>query len=252
MQDDDISARDFGAAFKGFLEQAATGVPVEEPALRPAASVSTSARTRPRSRLSAGSSTPSTVRTSRSRSTRSSTVRIESAEALGFSAQYSGFRATSITELIAQPKPGLFGEGGRAGGPGGVRERRSWRGKRRSRASRTALLLVDDRERPARARDLERTGPAESSPAKIELQAMAREREHADGFLAELKAEVRRLNVYRGRVITLGTAHAFGGVDDSLPSAAQDRARADHPPARCARAGRGSLDRVRPARRPAA
>ena len=31
MPNDDLSAREFGAAFKGFLEQAANGVPVEEP-----------------------------------------------------------------------------------------------------------------------------------------------------------------------------------------------------------------------------
>ena len=31
MQTDELSARNFGAAFKGFLEQAATGAPTEEP-----------------------------------------------------------------------------------------------------------------------------------------------------------------------------------------------------------------------------
>ena len=31
MDEQQVSARDFGAAFKGFLEQAATGVPPEEP-----------------------------------------------------------------------------------------------------------------------------------------------------------------------------------------------------------------------------
>ena len=37
MTDEQLSAQDFGAAFKGFLEQAATGVPDEESIFAPAA-----------------------------------------------------------------------------------------------------------------------------------------------------------------------------------------------------------------------
>ena len=49
MEDEQLSARDFGAAFKGFLEQVSTGVPGEEPIFARRCA-STSAPTRPRSR----------------------------------------------------------------------------------------------------------------------------------------------------------------------------------------------------------
>ena len=50
MTNDDLSARAFGASFKDFLEQAATGVPAEELGLLGAAPRSISASIRPGSR----------------------------------------------------------------------------------------------------------------------------------------------------------------------------------------------------------
>src|SRR5262245_17295940 len=116
MENEDLSARDFGAAFKGFLEQAATGVPVEEPvfAQRVRAHLGTDpaaleivnrkfdALDRPNVQVALDAYLEGEGR---------------SAEILGFTAPYAGFRATSITELIAPGSPSLFADRGVQPGP---------------------------------------------------------------------------------------------------------------------------------------
>jgi hypothetical protein len=108
MPDDDLSARAFGPAFKRFLEQSVTGMPVEDSPLD----------LRVRDHVGADPSTLETV--SRSfRLTDRPNVQVgldaylagegRSAEAFGFVSRHSSIRGTSLSELVARSRPALFG-----------------------------------------------------------------------------------------------------------------------------------------------
>jgi hypothetical protein len=217
MENEDLSARGFGAAFKGFLEQAATGVPVEEPVFAQ----------RIREHLGTDPATLEIVNRSFDALDRPNVqVALDaylegegrSAEILGFNAPYGGFHATSITQLIAQASPSLFGERGVQPGPVEYVDVDLGAGKTLSCLG-EALLLVATENGPLVM--LVSSGEDRGmGPAKIELQAMAAERGLADRFLVELRAEVRRRNVYRGRVMSLEQNH-FGPVFTSTDCARQ-------------------------------
>src|SRR5262245_673972 len=201
MDDGQLSAREFGAAFKGFLEQAATGVPAEE---------SVFAR-RLREHLGVDPSELEVVTQTFDVADRPNLqVALDayleaegrSAEVVGIAAPYSGLHGASITELIAPTSGGLFGGGGRFG-EGPVEYVHVDLGEGRSlMCIDGALALLRDDDGPLA---LLISSGQENTPrgASIELQATAPERERAERFLADLRADVRRRNVYRGRVISV-------------------------------------------------
>jgi hypothetical protein len=220
---DDLSARDFGAAFKGFLEQAATGVEAEEPIF---------AR-RLRQHLGVDPSTLEIVSRGFEAVDRPNLqVALDAylagegrgAETIGFVSPYAGFRSTSITELIAQPRAGFFSDGaGVQEGPVEYAEVELGEGRSLTCID-SALLLVATRDGPLA---LLISSGQEQMPfrGRIELQAMAPERELAESFLTELKAETRARNVYRGRVISL-EQESFGSLKikfHELPSVDRER-----------------------------
>src|SRR6185503_18458617 len=116
MPNVDLSAREFGAAFKGFLEQAANGAPAEEPIF---------AR-RIREHLGADPTTLEIVGQTLELTERpnlqvalDSYLEVDgrSAERLGFVAE--SFVAMSITTLISPGKTGIWGGGTVNEGPVG-------------------------------------------------------------------------------------------------------------------------------------
>jgi hypothetical protein len=208
MTDDALSAREFGTAFKGFLEQASAGMPDSEPlfaqrlrehlghdpATLPVVGQGFDPTDRPNLQVALDGYLGADGR---------------SAETLGFAAPYGGFRGATFTDLIASRGSGLFGESHVAEGP--VAYTHVDLGEGRSiTCIESALLLVTTEHGPLA---LLVSSGNEHSPrgAQIEVQAMAPEREAAERVLAELRSEARRRNVYRGRVISLEQQH-FGGV----------------------------------------
>jgi cell division protease FtsH len=197
MPDDDLSARAFGPAFKGFLEQAANGVPAEEPIF---------AR-RIREHLGADPTTLEIVGqtlevTERPNLQLALDSYLEedgrSAERLGFVAE--SFVAMSLTMLIARGKTGLWGGGSVGEGPVGYAHVDVGEGKLLACID-SALLLLTTESGPRVL--LVSKDPQQTRGGNIELQAMAPEREPAERLLADLRVEMRRRNVYRARAISL-------------------------------------------------
>jgi hypothetical protein len=97
-----LSARDFGAAFKNFLEEAAAGLPAQEPDLAP----------RIRAHLGA-EPTSLPVVTRQFEMTDRPNVQValdaltsakgRSVEMVGISSAYLGFEGTSISRLVSRP-----------------------------------------------------------------------------------------------------------------------------------------------------
>jgi hypothetical protein len=195
-----LSARDFGTAFKGFLEQASSGVPEQEafferrlrehlggdPAKLPVVSRSFEGNDRPNVQVALDGFVEQDGR---------------SAETIGFIPPHSGFRATTMTDLAARRGSSLFGGAHVAEGPVGYVDVDLGDGRSLTCLD-SALLLVTTEHGPLALLVSSRN---ENGPygGKIELHAMAPALENAERLLADLKAEARRRNVYRGRVISL-------------------------------------------------
>jgi hypothetical protein len=208
MVDESLSARDFGAAFKGFLEQASAGVRDEEPVF---------AR-RLREHIGADPATLPIVTQEFAVTDRPNVQAALDAylehegrrgEVRGFMSPYAGFRGASITDLIAQRGSGFFGQSGAGEGP--IEYVHVDLGEGRSiTCVDSAMVFITSESGPLA---LLISSGQEQGPfrGKIRLQAMAADRAVAEGFLAELRLEARRRNVYRGRVISL-EHEQFGSV----------------------------------------
>jgi hypothetical protein len=200
VEEQPLSARDFGAAFKGFLEQAVTDAPPEEPVfvrrLRehlgvdpgglPIVGQDFDSTDRPNIQVSLDAFIEPETR---------------EAELIGFVSPYAGFQPTTLSVLLAPTPAGLMGGPSLDLGP--VKYVDVDLGDDRVMTCiESALLLVQTESGPLAV--LVATGQ-EHGPygGKIIVQAMAPERLVADRFLAELRTEIRRRNVYRGRVVSL-------------------------------------------------
>jgi ATPase family associated with various cellular activities (AAA)/AAA+ lid domain len=196
MDEQPISAREFGAAFKGFLEQAAEG-PREEPPFL----------VRIREHLAADPSALSVV-TQEFESTEHANVQVgldavldETAEILGFASAHAGYFQVSLAALLAPQGAGLMSGPGVDLGPvqyvdvdlgaeGTITCLQSGLVLARRESGPIVILVAVGAEYGPRA-------------GKIAVEALAPAREEAERFLADLRSEIRRRNVFRGRVISL-------------------------------------------------
>jgi hypothetical protein len=195
-----LSAREFGAAFKGFLEQAVTEAPEEGSIfLR-----------RIREHLGVDPTSLAVVGQD-FEGTDHPNVQValeaylepdtRSVELLGFASPFAGYQPVTLAMLLATPRSGPMAGPSIELGP--VEYVDVEIGSDQTLACLdSALLLVTTESGPLAV--LVATG-AEYGPhgGKVIVQALAVERETADRFLAGLRAEVRRRNVFRGQVISL-------------------------------------------------
>jgi hypothetical protein len=195
-----LSAREFGAAFKGFLEQAVTDGPEDDPPFV----------VRIREHLGAEPSALSVV-SQEFESTDHANVQVGldalldadggTAEILGIASPAAGYMPVTLASLLAPRGGGLMaGPSMDLGpvqyvdvdlGPGGTLT-----------CLQSGLLLARRESGPLVV--LVATG-AEYGPraGKVGVEALAPAREDAERFLADLRGEIRRRNVFRGRVISL-------------------------------------------------
>ena len=200
MDEQPLSARDFGAAFKGFLEQAVTDAPGEMP--RFADRIREHLGTDPGSLSIVGQDFESTdhanVQVALDAYLEPDT---RSAELLGITSPHAGYQALTLAVLLAPRGSGLMA--GPSVDVGPVQYVDVDLGQEGVLTCiESGLLLVTTESGP---RVLLVAAGAEYSPrgGKIVVQALAPERETAERFLADLRTEIRRRNVFRGRVISL-------------------------------------------------
>jgi hypothetical protein len=195
-----LSAREFGAAFKGFLEQAVTEAPEERSIfLR-----------RIRDHLGVDPTSLAVV-SQEFENTDHPNVQLaldaclepetRSVELLGFASPFAGYQPMTLAMLLATPRGGPMAGPSIDLGPVQYVEVEIGSGQVLA-CIESALLLVRTESGPLVV--LLATG-AEYGPrsGKVIVQALSPERETSDRFLAELRTEIRRRNVFRGQVISL-------------------------------------------------
>ena len=199
MHDDELSPRAFGASFRTFLEQAATGVPAEDSVFSE----------RLRAHLGVDPAGLEIVTHSFSQVDRPNVqVALDaylegdgrSAEALGFLVPNASFRAVMLTDLILRSRPGFFGGASVQIGPVG-HVHVDVGGGRTLTCIETGLLLLTTEHGPV-ALLVSGDQQAISGERKIRLQAIAAERATSEQVLADIDAERRKRSVFRGRTIS--------------------------------------------------
>ncbi|HEX4521828.1 MAG TPA: AAA family ATPase [Gaiellaceae bacterium] len=221
MNEKQLSAQDFGPAFKAFLEQAASGVERQEapfvetirdhlgvdprelevvtqslePTERPNLQVALDAYLEPGGR---------------------------SARIIGI-VPPNGSGGVTITELISRRRGGFYGDSSIQIGP--VEHVRIDLGEGTTLTCiHTALLLVESERGPVVV--LIANGRLQGIVReRIEVQAMAPDREAAEAVLTDLRQEMRRRNVYRGRAISLEKTNYSGTKVNfhSIPTIERDQ-----------------------------
>ncbi|HEX8134704.1 MAG TPA: ATP-binding protein, partial [Actinomycetes bacterium] len=197
------SAREFGAAFKSFLEQSVGEAPATESAFA----------ARIRAHLDADPATLPIV-SDIHEVTDQPNLQLamddwlggpgRSSEALGVSSEYKRIGGLGLGDLLA-PAGGLLRAGPAVGPVEWVTVRLD--GDRTVTCLQFGLLLVTDGE--DRFVLLVR-GPSDYGvERRVQVEVMAADRERARRLLAELRAGMAARNVYRGRVISL-LAHRYG------------------------------------------
>jgi hypothetical protein len=194
-----ISAKDFGASFKGFLDQMSTAAPVEEPIFR----------RRLRNHFDCEPNELPTLSEkfpAHDHANLHAALEAEFASA-GCSVATFGvtnphpYMSATLSMLAAPRKAGLMGNEGPVEGP----------------VEYTNITLDDDRvvacvqsglflvKRGGEPLAVLMSGPAkEFHPmAQVSIQVMAPSREGAERFLAGLRTAMRKRNVYRGHVLSL-------------------------------------------------
>jgi hypothetical protein len=222
MDEQPLSAREFGTAFKGFLEQAVSDAPVEappflalirehlgaEPGTLPVVSQDFEGTERPNLQVALDAYLEPESRT---------------AELVGVSSPLAGYQAIKLSMLLSPSRGGLMGRPEPEIGPVEYVDVDLGEGRVMTCID-SALLLVSTEAGPFAA--LVSTGPDHGPySGKLALQAIAGERESADRFLAEIRTEMRRRNVYRGRVVSLERPD-FGPLRvrfHDLPTIARER-----------------------------
>jgi hypothetical protein len=195
-----ITAGEFGAAFKGFLEQAAAQAPIEdpffvrrlselfgrEPNAFPVVSQEFPVRDHPNVQRSLDGYLEREGR---------------HAEFIGVASAHKRFNGLAFSELVSrQGRPGLMGDSSPTPGP--VEYADIGLGEDETvTCVRSGLALIENRDE--RLAVLISSSDSGLNRGQIRVEAMAPEREQAEGFLAELRRGVRERNVYRGRVVSL-------------------------------------------------
>jgi hypothetical protein len=195
-----ISAGEFGAAFKGFLEQAAAQAPLEDPYFVgrlkelfgrepygfPVVSHDFQLRDHPNLQRSLDAYLERDGR---------------SAELVGVTTGAKRYNGIALSELVARPRrAGLMGDGSPTPGP--IEYVDITLGESETvTCIRSGVMLITDGERRLAA--LVSTSDSGIGRNQIRVEAMAPERGDAEAFLAEVRRGIRERNVYRGRVISL-------------------------------------------------
>lgn len=198
-----IDPNDFGASFKGFLDQMSAATPTEDPVFRQRLQQHFGGEP---------SQLPTLVEKFETHDHVNVQLAIEaalsapecSAASFGVTSPHS-YMPVSLSMLTEQAKPGLMGGVGVSEGP----------------IQYVNITLDDERVVPCVQsglflvnRDSEPlailvTGPmTDFHPmAKVGVEVMARDRDAAQAFLAEIRKAIRTRNVYRGHILSLATSH---------------------------------------------
>lgn len=198
-EEQSLSVKDFGASFKGFLEQVASQAPTEEPAFL-------------RYLRSHFGADPTKLPIINQQFDKSEHPNLQvamdaylsetehSAELLGAIGTHE-YMGITLSQLVAPISGGLIGGGQPSPGP--VQyiniplEEDSVLA-----CVQSGLYLI--RNGHKRLAVLVR-GPSEMGfPQKLSVEVMAAERSEAEAFLAQLRTSMRKRNVYRGHVVSLG------------------------------------------------
>jgi ATPase family associated with various cellular activities (AAA) len=194
-----ISAREFGAAFKGFLERTVAATPGDEPVFA--------------ARLGAHfAADPSALPIVAEQFAPSEHPNLQAAldawlhcdgrsfQALGVTSEYKRFNGLGLADILSSGRTGLVGGSGPAIGPVEYVNVALDRDRVMT-CIQFGLLLVRDREVPLAVLV---TGPTERGiRERGQVEVMAPDRDQARTFLAEIRAGMRERNVYRGHVVSL-------------------------------------------------
>ena len=196
-----ISAGEFGVAFKGFLEQAAAHAPVEEPFF--ARRLNEHFGRDPGELPVVGQGFPSRDQPNLQRALDTFLASNDRrADFVGVVSTYKRFNGVGLADLVSKhERNGLMGSN--APGPGPVEYIDVALGDTDAiTCMKSGLILVED-ESDGRLALLVNSSENGVNRGQINVEAMARTREEAEAFLAELRQTVRECNVYRGRMISL-------------------------------------------------
>lgn len=200
------SAASFGDAFRAFLEQAVNQHPTEEPPFVRRLYEHLGADPR---ELPIVSESMSSIEHPNVQAALDAWVGGEgrSADLVGMSAEQKRYAGLGMSDLVTPVRGGLMGDMAPKPGPVDYVNVSVARGETRA-CVQHGLYLLRNGERPLAV--LMR-GPVEHGPPQVHLEVMAPEPEAAAGFLAEIREEMNRHNVYRGQVLTLSNPHGpFG------------------------------------------
>jgi ATPase family associated with various cellular activities (AAA) len=193
------SAREFGASFKGFLDQMAAQAPADEPALLK----------RLREHLGAPPPTlPIVAESFEAYDHANLQMALEalldqdgcSAQVIGVTDQNKRFMGMSLSQLVAPSGRGLMGEAGPAEGPVEYTNIELDQGRVVT-CTQSGLYLVQRGEQ--RWVVLVQGPVRQHYQGDIQVEVIAQDRALAEKFLAGLRTAMRRRNVYRGQVLSL-------------------------------------------------
>lgn len=196
---DGLSPGDFGVAFKGFLEQAVSQAPPEEPfflaTLRqhfgasptdlPIVAEDVPTHEHPNLQLALDGYLSDAGRTF---------------ELLGVASEHKRMMGIALGDLVTSARGGLMGGGGAQKGPVDYVNLPSGEDEKLACVRFGLYLIAHDDERLA---VLVRSVDARFGQSPITVEVMAPERTLAESFLAEVRKRMRTRNVYRGRVVSL-------------------------------------------------
>jgi hypothetical protein len=194
-----LSVQDFGTSFKGFLEQVAAQGPAEDPVFV----------RRLRAHFGRDPAALPVVAEKFERYEHPNVhVAIEdylaregrSAEIVGIIAEHT-YMGISLSDLVAPGRPGLMGRSGASEGPVEYINIPLDEGRVLTCVQCGLYLVRDGADRLA----VLLRAPVDFHPyAKLTVEVMAPERAGAERFLANLRTALRKRNVFRGHVLSLG------------------------------------------------
>jgi hypothetical protein len=215
-----ISAGEFGAAFKGFLERTVAAAPEDEPvfAARLRAHFGTDPAVLP---IVAEHFEPSEHPNLQAALDAWLRQPGRSSEAMGVTSEYKRFNGLGLGDVLASGRTGLVGRSGPAVGPVEY-VNVALDGDRVVACVQFGLLLVHDGDLPLAVLVC---GPQERNIRdKVQVEVMAPDRDRARAFLAAIRAGMRECNVYRGHAVSL-TVDAYRSLKvnfHALPEIARE------------------------------
>lgn len=194
-----VSAGDFGAAFKGFLERTVAAAPVAEPVFAarlrahfgtdPAALPIVAEQFEPSEHPNLQAALDAWIQPSE-----------RSVEPVGVTSEYKRFNGLGLADILTPGRAGLVGGSGPTVGPVEY-VNVALDQDRVMTCLQFGLLLIRDGELPLAVLV---SGPTERTVRdKGQVEVMAADRDQARAFLADLRAGMHERNVYRGHVVSL-------------------------------------------------